>query len=236
MLSREKFQSFSQHLIDKTKSKLVFWQKGQEYTADNRPLGREFDIVFRDCVLSVGYFSPSGDTADYVLMTIWDTKGGVVAQRRIEMGTADWDLAVQLCLAANESVQGMDIFREIEQEITGNGPVGKPPVAPNLFALISGRWRVTYTIPGTNRPGAEDAIIDGDGVYYLAKAPDTPYFKLSAVRYDPDTRKLRFTKISMREGRAAEPWDTESLVLSEDGNTMTGMSEGFGHSMTYKRN
>jgi len=101
-------------------------------------------------------------------------------------------------------------------------------IMPLVESIIQGVWRKTYTWKG--KPGAETAVIKGDG-YYL-KGETEPRYWLRDASYDPSTRKLQFKMISTRDGKV---WDTETLVLSLDQRSMSGQSETFGHDVRYER-
>ena len=112
-------------------------------------------------------------------------------------------------------------------------PGGNPRSRSEAFSLIKGTWHVTY--PVGDKPGAEDVTIDGDGYYYLSNAPSLKYFKLSDAEFFPQTRQVRFTKVSASGPVAGRPHDTEILTLSPDGSVMEGLSVGYGHPIKYTR-
>ena len=84
MLTTEQFEHLVRGLLRKTSAGQVAWRAGQEFTSENRYLGREFDIEF-SILRFQSYFAPSNDVV-YVLLTISDKQGAVVEQRRILMG------------------------------------------------------------------------------------------------------------------------------------------------------
>ena len=99
MLTKEQFEHLASRLIAKTAVRQVLWQAGQEFTSENKMLGREFDLQFPNSILSIGYFAPASEP-DYVLLTISDNQGAVIGQRRVVMGAVEWDRAVELCTTA----------------------------------------------------------------------------------------------------------------------------------------
>jgi hypothetical protein len=236
MLTKEQFEHLANRLIEKTAARQVVWRVGQEFTSDEGYLGREFEIEFPSTILSVGYFVPASSPTsgvDYVLLTISDKQGIVVEQRRITLRSDDWERAVGLCTTAYEAVFGTNTLDEIFQLVDSDEKIGQPSKSKELFSLIKGTWHVTYTFKG--KPGAEDAIIDGDGYYYLTTAPSLKYFKLMDAEFSPDNRNIRFTKVSASGASVGRPHDTETLTLSPDGSSMEGLSVGYGHTMKYTR-
>lgn len=100
---------------------------------------------------------------------------------------------------------------------------------PDVPFLLWGKWRKTYTWQG--QPTNEVAIIKGDTGYYL-EGEVQPRYWLRRVSFDLSTMRVRFSMVTVVRDIF---WDTETLTLSADHQTMVGQSRTSGLRVHYER-
>lgn len=106
------------------------------------------------------------------------------------------------------------------------------PTSPNeFFKMIAGTWRLIYGRKGTFR--VEECSIDMNGYYYILSEPGHARCRLEDVKYDPDTREVRFTKQPLPACKGSP--QVEILELNASCTEMVGYAERDRHSLHYTR-
>jgi hypothetical protein len=98
-----------------------------------------------------------------------------------------------------------------------------------LFQILAGKWRLTYG----PRDRTEICEIDTEGYYYVENHAN-PYCVLKHVSFEPSTRKIHWLKARAPGARSGQPQE-ESLILSDDCQSMNGHADHDGHRLNYQR-
>jgi hypothetical protein len=243
MITEAKFAAILTTLLEKSGNNKVIWH--EKATRRGTVF---FQVEFTpDIAINVGYEqSPSSPDTVYASLNIGEKVAvSILAEESTVSGEPDpnYVLIKQLYVDAERSSYHVDeALATIEASLASILPTGTSeehpsatPTENNVLVRLAGTWNLDFSI------GDEMVRIDATGNYFIV-APEQKqeicHFTLEQVTFDPAASAITFRKVDTGvppnsiKGRFHS---TESLKVSNNWHTMTGVDSPFCHKLKYTR-
>ena len=134
MISEDKYREMARRLLEKSRANEVGWKvvvPTDLFSKPNAPPSLQrrskaaFQVTLPKSKIVLTFVSPPTES-DFILLSILGTDGVEVDSWKIEEGTPDWELAMNLYSDARRVTGGWDdILKDVEQAIAKEGVIGR---------------------------------------------------------------------------------------------------------------